>query len=182
MVERVLAHGDTKSSVMLWGGFQADLRLVPADQRRRGAPVLHRIESAQHRAARPRHPARLQAERIRPLSGRRRFARGRRDRGGHLRGARPRVRPAGTAREPRRDRGGRGPHAAPPGHAQDLRGDLHMHTTATDGRADAWTMARAARDAGLEYIAITDHSQALAMANGLDETAGARARRPRSAR
>ncbi len=52
---------------------------------------------------------------------------------------------------------------------QDLRGDLHMHTTATDGRADAWTMARAARDTGLEYIAITDHSKALAMANGLDE-------------
>jgi DNA polymerase (family 10) len=52
---------------------------------------------------------------------------------------------------------------------QDLRGDLHMHSTATDGRADAWTMARAARDAGLDYIAITDHSRALAMANGLDE-------------
>ena len=53
---------------------------------------------------------------------------------------------------------------------QDLRGDLHMHTTATDGRADAETMALAARAAGLEYIAITDHSRALAMANGLDET------------
>jgi DNA polymerase (family 10) len=52
---------------------------------------------------------------------------------------------------------------------QDMRGDLHMHTTATDGRADAETMARAARDAGLEYIAITDHSRAVAMANGLDE-------------
>ena len=51
----------------------------------------------------------------------------------------------------------------------DLRGDLHMHTTATDGRADAETMALAARAAGLSYIAITDHSQALAMANGLDE-------------
>ena len=53
--------------------------------------------------------------------------------------------------------------------AQDLRGDLHMHTTATDGRADAETMAIAARDAGLSYIAITDHSRALAMSNGLDE-------------
>ena len=51
----------------------------------------------------------------------------------------------------------------------DLRGDLHMHTTASDGRADAETMALAARSAGLSYIAITDHSQALAMANGLDE-------------
>ena len=44
-----------------------------------------------------------------------------------------------------------------------------MHTTASDGRADAETMALAARAAGLSYIAITDHSQALAMANGLDE-------------
>ncbi|MEO5896257.1 MAG: PHP domain-containing protein, partial [Vicinamibacterales bacterium] len=52
---------------------------------------------------------------------------------------------------------------------EDLRGDLHMHTTATDGRADAETMARAALAAGREYIAITDHSKALAMANGLDE-------------
>jgi len=46
-----------------------------------------------------------------------------------------------------------------------------MHTTATDGRADVETMAGAARAAGLEYIAITDHSRAIAMANGLDETA-----------
>src|SRR5207302_7542158 len=51
----------------------------------------------------------------------------------------------------------------------DLRGDLHMHTTETDGKDDIRAMAAAARDAGLEYIAITDHSQALAMANGLDE-------------
>src|SRR5690606_38220839 len=51
----------------------------------------------------------------------------------------------------------------------DLRGDLHMHTTTTDGRADAETMARSARDAGLSYVAITDHSRALAMAGGLDE-------------
>ncbi len=51
-----------------------------------------------------------------------------------------------------------------------IRGDLHAHTTATDGQADIETMACAARDAGLEYLAITDHSQALAMANGLDET------------
>ena len=45
-----------------------------------------------------------------------------------------------------------------------------MHTTETDGRNSIVEMAEAARSAGLEYIAITDHSQALAMANGLDET------------
>ncbi|MBZ5602747.1 MAG: DNA polymerase/3'-5' exonuclease PolX [Acidobacteriia bacterium] len=51
----------------------------------------------------------------------------------------------------------------------DIRGDLHMHTTETDGRATLEEMAAASREQGYEYIAITDHSKALAMANGLDE-------------
>jgi DNA polymerase (family 10) len=50
-----------------------------------------------------------------------------------------------------------------------IRGDIHMHTTETDGRATLEEMAAAARDRGYRYIAITDHSKALAMANGLDE-------------
>jgi len=50
----------------------------------------------------------------------------------------------------------------------DIRGDLHMHTTATDGEATLTEMARAAIDRGLEYIAITDHGQRVTMANGLD--------------
>ena len=53
---------------------------------------------------------------------------------------------------------------------EDIRGDLHMHTTATDGRCSILEMARAAQQRGLEYVAITDHSQALAMANGMNET------------
>jgi len=44
-----------------------------------------------------------------------------------------------------------------------------MHTTETDGRATLEEMAAAARELGYQYIAVTDHSQALAMANGLDE-------------
>lgn len=51
----------------------------------------------------------------------------------------------------------------------DLRGDLHIHTTATDGRATLREMVDAAAALGYEYIAITDHSKALAMSNGLDE-------------
>jgi DNA polymerase (family X) len=51
----------------------------------------------------------------------------------------------------------------------DIRGDLHMHTRETDGRATLEEMAMLARQQGYEYIAITDHSKALAMANGLDE-------------
>jgi DNA polymerase (family 10) len=50
-----------------------------------------------------------------------------------------------------------------------IRGDLHMHTTESDGRATLAEMAEAARERGLDYIAITDHSKSLAMTNGLDE-------------
>jgi len=51
----------------------------------------------------------------------------------------------------------------------DLLGDLHMHTTATDGRDTLEAMAAEAHRRGYRYVAITDHSKALAMANGLDE-------------
>jgi DNA polymerase (family 10) len=50
-----------------------------------------------------------------------------------------------------------------------IRGDLHMHTTESDGRATLEEMVEAARAMGYEYVAITDHSKALAMANGMDE-------------
>ncbi|MBM4089786.1 MAG: PHP domain-containing protein, partial [Planctomycetes bacterium] len=49
----------------------------------------------------------------------------------------------------------------------DILGDLHMHTTATDGTASLEAMAQAARTRGLKYIAITDHSQRVAMVRGL---------------
>ena len=50
----------------------------------------------------------------------------------------------------------------------DIRGDLHMHTTATDGENTLAEMARAAIERGLAYIAITDHGKRVTMANGLD--------------
>ncbi|HEX2959731.1 MAG TPA: DNA polymerase/3'-5' exonuclease PolX [Chitinispirillaceae bacterium] len=52
---------------------------------------------------------------------------------------------------------------------EDLRGDLHTHTTFTDGHATAEEMVIAARKKGYEYIAITDHSKRIAMAHGLNE-------------
>jgi len=51
---------------------------------------------------------------------------------------------------------------------KDIRGDLHMHTTATDGTATILEMIEAAKERGREYIAITDHSKRVSMANGLD--------------
>ena len=62
----------------------------------------------------------------------------------------------------------------------DIRGDLHMHTTESDGSNSIREMAEAAIARGLEYIAITDHSKNLAMTNGMDDTrAVAHARRIR---
>ena len=51
----------------------------------------------------------------------------------------------------------------------DLKGDVHMHTTVTDGRNSIREMADTALQHGYQYIAITDHSKNLAMTNGLDE-------------
>jgi DNA polymerase (family 10) len=52
---------------------------------------------------------------------------------------------------------------------KDMKGDLQMHTAASDGKDSIEEMAEAARTLGHEYIAITDHSKAVTVANGLDE-------------
>jgi DNA polymerase (family 10) len=52
---------------------------------------------------------------------------------------------------------------------RDIKGDLQMHSTASDGKNSMEEMAEAARALGHEYIAITDHSKAVTVANGLDE-------------
>lgn len=49
----------------------------------------------------------------------------------------------------------------------DIRSDLHMHTTWSDGKLSVMDMAKAARERGLDYIVITDHSASLGIANGL---------------
>src|SRR6202042_1732617 len=51
----------------------------------------------------------------------------------------------------------------------DVRGDVHMHTQATDGKNTILEMAEAGIARGYEYVAITDHSKNLAMVNGLDD-------------
>jgi DNA polymerase (family 10) len=52
---------------------------------------------------------------------------------------------------------------------KDIKGDLQMHTTASDGKTSVEEMAGAAKKLGYEYILITDHSKAVTIANGLDE-------------
>jgi DNA polymerase (family 10) len=169
LVERVLARGETKSSVLLWGGFQADLRLVPAESL--GAAQQYFTGSKAHnivlRDRAIQRGLKLNEYGLFRIEDDTRIA-GETEQGIYE--------ALGLALVPPELRENRGEIAAAEARAlpalvtlQDLRGDLHMHTTETDGRADAETMAIAARDAGLEYIAITDHSRAVAMANGLDD-------------
>ena len=169
LVERVLARGDTKSSVLLWGGFQADLRLVPRESL--GAAMQYFTGSKAHNIA-------LRDRAIQRGLKLNEYGLFRVDDGSRIAGESEDALYAalGLSPIPPELRENRGEIAAAEGGTlprlialQDLRGDLHMHTTASDGRADPESMARAARDAGLSYIAITEHSQSLAMANGLDE-------------
>jgi DNA polymerase (family 10) len=169
LVERVLGRGDTKSSVLLWGGFQADLRLVPRESL--GAALQYFTGSKAHNIA-------LRDRAIQRGFKLNEYGLFRVDDEVRVAGESEAgiYEALGLAFVPPELRENRGELAAAEAgtlprlvQLQDLRGDLHMHTTATDGRADAETMALAARAAGHEYIAITDHSQALAMANGLDE-------------
>ena len=169
LVERVLARGDTKSSVLLRGGFQADLRLVPLESL--GAAQQYFTGSKAHNIA-------LRDRAIQRGLKLNEYGLFRVDDDSRIAGETEAgiYDALGLALVPPELRENRGEIRAAEQQTlprliavQDLRGDLHMHTTATDGRADAETMARAARAAGLAYVAITDHSRAIAMANGLDE-------------
>jgi DNA polymerase (family X) len=185
LVERVLARGETKSSVLLWGGFQADLRLVAPESM--GAGQQYFTGSKAHNIV-------LRDRAIQRGLKLNEYGLFRVDDDVKIAGETEEgiYETLGLAFVPPELRENRGEIAAAESRTlprliqwQDLRGDLHMHTTASDGRADAETMALAARTAGLDYIGIADHSQALAMANGLDEVRAlehARAVRALSAR
>jgi DNA polymerase (family 10) len=169
LVERVLGHGDTKSSVLVQGGFQADLRLVAADSR--GAAMQYFTGSKAHNIAlRDRAIGlgyKLNEYGVFTVAEDRKIA-GEDEEGVYAALGLDWVPP--ELREMRGEIEAAAAHTLPRlVDLADLRGDLHMHTTETDGKDDIRAMAEAARAAGLEYIAITDHSQALAMANGLDE-------------
>jgi DNA polymerase (family X) len=179
-VERVLGQGETKSSVRLQGGYQADLRLVPADSR--GAAMQYFTGSKAHNITlRDRAvqrglklneyglfrlvPRDAGAEAI---EGDEKIA-GATEEGVYEALGLPWIDPA--LRENRGEIDAADAGSLPRLLSlSDLLGDLHMHTTATDGRDSLEAMAEAAHRLGHRYIAITDHSKALAMANGLDET------------
>jgi DNA polymerase (family 10) len=167
-VERVLGHGPTKASVLLRGGYQADLRLVLPGQR--GAALQYFTGSKAHNIVlRDRALAR----------GWKLNEYGLFDAGEHAiagateDGIYEALGLTWIPPELRENRGeieAAGAGLLPSLIAQsDLRGDVHMHTTESDGRESLETMVAAALARGLQYIAITDHTQSLAMTNGMDE-------------
>ncbi len=166
LVESLLQRGETKQRVRLSSGVEMDMRVVPNESF--GAALQYFTGSKEHNVV------------IRQRA---------KDRGlkvneyGVFRGN---DQIAGTTEEdvyqavelpwiPPELRENRGEiEAAENGTLPDLltidqiKGDLHMHTTASDGTASILEMAEAAKARGLQYIAVTDHSKRVSMANGLD--------------
>ncbi len=170
LVESVLAAGDTKSSVMLKGRLQADLRVV-ADGEYPFA-LMYFTGSKEHNIV------------LRGLA---------QERGWTLNEYRLAPAKKGAPRIPEiRDesdlyalfgfdyiepelRENRGEFEAAAGHRlpdlvklENIRGTFHCHTRASDGRNSLAEMAAAAQELGLEYLGIADHSKASFQANGLD--------------
>ena len=166
-VVRVLARGDTKCSVRLESGLQVDLRVVPAASL--GAALLYFTGSKAHNVALRQIAIKqkLKLNEYGLFSGTRAVA------GKTEAQIYERLGLAYVPPELREDQGeiaaareGRLPRLLEPG---ELRGDLQTQTDWTDGADSIADMARAAQDAGLEYIAITDHTVSLAMVRGSDE-------------
>ena len=164
-VAHVVGLGDTKSTVVLHDGLQVDLRVLPEENY--GAALIYFTGSKDHCV----HIRRL-AQRMELSLNEYGLFRGSESIAAHT--EEEVYRALGLdwiAPELREDRGeikAAMEHTLP--HLierTDLRGDLHSHSTYTDGRASIEEMARAADAAGLEYLAVTDHSQRLAMVNGL---------------
>ena len=165
-VKEVLASGDTRASVVLRSGLQVDVRLVPRESY--GAALHYFTGSKAHNIA----IRRLGQERGLKINEYGVF--------------RAETRVAGETEESvfeavglpfippelREDRGE--VEAARRGELprlvtlEDLKGDLHLHTKATDGHNSVKEMALAAKAAGLTYVAITEHSRRLTVARGLD--------------
>ncbi|MFH1418038.1 MAG: DNA polymerase/3'-5' exonuclease PolX [Planctomycetota bacterium] len=165
-VRRTLAAGETKASVLVarrdGDEMQADCRVVP--QESFGAALQYFTGSKEHNV-RLREIASKKGWKLNEwglFSGSRRLA-GKDEVAIYKKLGLPSIPP-----EVREDRGEFDVEAPLRLVEQaDIRGDLHLHTTASDGTADAEAMARAAEERGYDYIAVTDHSRSSTIANGL---------------
>jgi DNA polymerase (family 10) len=180
LVQRVLGQGQTKATILTTGGLQVDLRIVPADNF--GAALQYFTGSKEHntklRGLAQQNDMTLNEWGLYKLDEY--------DRSEKKAGFPPRAKPVASKTEDdiyqalsmpcmeavlREDRGeieaalaGKLPKLV---RLQDIRGDLHSHTTASDGRVGIEEMALAAKAHGYEFLAITDHSKTQVIANGL---------------
>jgi DNA polymerase (family X) len=173
-VDKILMAGDTRSSIVLGSGLQVDLRVVP--QECYGAALVYFTGSKEHNV-KLRRRAVERGLRISEYGVFRVQERNQEEEGEFIAGREEADVYASVALdwvppEMREDRGeieaaaaGRLPHLI---RVQDLRGDLHMHSTWSDGRNSIEEMVEACAARGYEYMVISDHSKSLAMTGGLD--------------
>ena len=165
-VRQVVSKGTTRSTVILHRGFHVDLRAVP--EASYGAALHYFTGSKAHNVAIRQMGVKrgLKINEYGVFRGEKRIA-GKTEEEVYQQVDLPYIEP-----ELRENRGEI--EAAHSGQLpklitqQDIRGDFHTHTNATEGRASLEDMARAAQEKGYEYLAITDHSKRLSMTHGLD--------------
>ncbi len=162
----VLLRGETKMSIRLADGLQVDLRVVPAESF--GAALQYFTGSQAHNII-LRGRAKDRGLKINEYG----VFRGKKAVGGRTEEEvyaaldLPCIPP--ELREARREFQWADADELPElVELSDIRGDLHAHSTWTDGMATIEAMALAARERGLKYLAITDHSKRVAMVNGMD--------------
>ena len=165
-VSEVIEQGPTRATVRLRGGLQVDLRVVP--EASFGAALCYFTGSKAHnitlRQIAIDHGLKLNEYGL--FRGKQRIE------GSEEAALYQRLGLAPIPPELREDQGeleaartGRLPRLVT---VADIRGDLHMHTTASDGRDSLAAMVQAARERGYGYVAITDHSHHVAVTHGLD--------------
>jgi DNA polymerase (family 10) len=166
-VREVVSKGETRSTVILRSGLQVDVRVVPPESY--GAALHYFTGSKAHNIAVRQLGVKkgLRINEYGVFAGEERLG-GTTEEEVFAAVGLPWIPP-----ELREDRGeieaarqGRLPRLVT---LEEIRGDLHAHTRATDGRAPLQELAAAARALGYEYLAITEHSQAVTVARGLDE-------------
>jgi len=164
-VKKVLAKGPTKSSVLLKSGFQVDLRVIGKESY--GAALLYFTGSKEHNIELRKMAVKkgLKINEYGLFDGKKRIA-GKSEQEMYRALGLPYIEP-----ELREDRGeidaaqkGKLPSLID---VKDIRGDLHMHSTYSDGKCDLEGMVQAAVKKGYEYIGVTEHSQRIRIAGGL---------------
>jgi DNA polymerase (family 10) len=170
-VDSLIGRGDTKMSIRLTNGLQVDLRVVPAESF--GAALQYFTGSKDHNVI-LRGMAKDRGLKINEYGvyrvsndGQETWIAGRTEKDVYAAMDLPLFPP--EIREARQEfewaKSGKLPQLV---ELSDILGDLHMHTNETDGADSLEVMAAAAQARGLQYIAITDHSKRVSMANGLD--------------